>query len=86
MDRGEEKTELPPRLGLGTINVSIFVEGLIYYQSTCPKFRYGDREVLGTQPHPTRGLTSTHCILRLNLIKDIFKIYHSRLTYTLAYI
>ena len=48
------------------------MEGLIYYQSTCPEFRYGNRKVLGTQPHPTRGLASSHYILRLNLIKRIF--------------
>ena len=40
----------------------------------CPKFRYGDEKVLGTQPNPTRGLAFTHCILRLNLIKSIFNI------------
>ena len=36
--------------------------------------------------NPTHGSTSTHCVLRLNLIKSIFNIYHSRLTHTLAYI
>ena len=78
--------ESPIRLDLGTINIAPFVEGLIHYQSTCPEFRYGDGKMLGTQPHPTRGLTFTHCVLHLNLIKGTFKIYHSGLTHTLAYI
>ena len=38
------------------------------------KFRYGDGKVLGTQPHPTHGLASSHCVLRLNLIKGMFNI------------
>ena len=77
--------ESPPRLGLGTIYIAPFTEGLIYYQSTCLKFRYGDGKVLCTQPHPTRGSASTHCVLHLNLIKGIFNIIilHS---HTLAYI
>ena len=66
--------ELLPRLGLGTICIAPFMEGFIYYQSTCPEFRYGDGKVLGTQPHPTHGSASTQCVLRLNLIKDIFNI------------
>ena len=36
-----------PKLSLGTINIMPFVEGLIYYQSTCSEFRYGDGKVLG---------------------------------------
>ena len=32
------------------------------YQSMCSEFRYGDGKVLGTQPHLTRGLVSTHCV------------------------
>ena len=62
------------------------MKGLIYYQSRCSEFRYGDEKVLGTQPHPTRGLASTHCVLFLNLIKGTFNIHHSSLTHTLAYI
>ena len=70
VDRGEEeKIESPPKLGLGTINIVPFMERPIYYQSTCLKFRYGDEKVLGIQPHPTHGSTSTHCVLRFNLIK-----------------
>ena len=70
VDRGEEgKIESPPRLGLGTINIVPFMERPIYYQSTCLKFRYGDEKVLGIQLHPTHGSTSTHCVLRFNLIK-----------------
>ena len=47
MDRGEEgKMESPPRLGLRTINIVFFVEGLIYYQSMYLEFRYGDGKVL----------------------------------------
>ena len=61
VDWGGEKMESPPRLGLETIYITPFMEGLIYYQSTFSEFRYGDRKVLGTKPHPTRGLTSTYC-------------------------
>ena len=43
----EGKMELPPRLSLGTINIAPFMKGLIYYQSTCPEFRYRDGKVLG---------------------------------------
>ena len=64
--------ELSPRLGLGTINIASFVEGLIYYQSMYLEFRYGDGRVLGTQPYSTCGSASTHCVLCLNLIKGIF--------------
>ena len=60
--------ESPPRLGLGTINIAPFMEGVICYQRT----------------HSWVG--STHCVLRLNLIKCIFIIYHSRLTHTPTYI
>ena len=45
--RWKRKIESPPRSGLGTINIAPFVEGLIYYQSTCPEFKYGDGKVLG---------------------------------------
>ena len=38
------------------------------------EFRYKDGKVLGTQPHPTYGSSSTHCVLCLNLIKDILNI------------
>ena len=51
-----------------------FMEGLIYYQSTCPEFRYEDGNVLGYQPHPTHGSAFTLCVLRLNLIKDTLNI------------
>jgi len=85
VDRGEEgKIESPPKLGI--INITPFMERLIYYQSTCPEFRYGDGKVLGIQPHRTRESASTHCVLCFNLIKDTFNIHHSRLTYTLAHI
>ena len=64
--------ESPPSLGLGTINIVSFVEGLILYHSSCPEFRYGDRKVLGIQPRPTRRSASTRCVPSLNLIKGIF--------------
>ena len=64
--------ESPPNLSLGTINIAYFVKELILYQSTCPELKYGDGKVLGTQPHPTFGLTSTHCVPNLNLIKSKF--------------
>ena len=38
------------------------------------EFKYGDGKVLGTQPHPTYGLASNHCVLRLNLIEGLFNI------------
>ena len=66
--------ESPPKLGLGTINTVPSMEGLVYYQSTCPKFRYGDKKVLDTQPYLTHESASTHCVLRLNLITGIFNI------------
>ena len=66
--------ESPPRLGLGTIYITPFMKWLIYYQSTCLKFRYGDEKMLGTQPHQTRGSTFTHCVLHFNPIKGTFNI------------
>ena len=64
----KEKMELSPRLSLGIMNIGLFMEGLIYYQSTCLEFKYRDGKVLGTQPHPIRGSASTHCVLYFNLI------------------
>ena len=64
-----------PNLSLEIINIASFVEGLIFYQSTSPEFKYGDGKVLSTQPHPTLPLivsTSTHCVPNLNLIKSKF--------------
>ena len=61
--------ESPPRLGLRTINIALFMEGLIFCQSTCLEFRYEDGKVLDTQPHPTRESASTHCAPSLSLIK-----------------
>ena len=66
--------ESPPRLGLRTINIALFMEGLIFYQSTCLEFKYGDRKVLDTQPHPTHGSASIHYAPSLNLFKDRFNI------------
>jgi len=48
------------------------------------KFRYGFDKVLGTQNHPALRLTSSHCVLCLNPIKDIFNIVFI-LIHTLAY-
>jgi len=42
--------------------------------------------MLGTQPHPTCGLTSSHYILHLNLIKGSFNIVIYTHTHTLTYI
>ena len=64
--------ESPSSLGLRTINIAPFVEGLIFYQSRCLEFKYRDGKVLGTQPYPTSGSASTHCVLNLNLIKSNF--------------
>ena len=44
----KKKIESPPKLGLEAINIASFMEGLIYYQNMCPKFRYGNGKVLGT--------------------------------------
>ena len=63
--------ESPPKLGLGTINTVPSMEGLVYYQSMCLEFRYGDEKVLDTQPYLTHESASTHCVLRLNLIKGV---------------
>ena len=63
--------KLPPSLGLRTINIAPFEKGLIFYQSTCPEFRYGDENVLSFS-HSTSGSTSTHCIPNLNLIEGNF--------------
>ena len=65
--------ELPPSLGLETINIyRALHERTDLYKSTCSEFRYGDGKLLGTQPHPTRGTASTHCVPSLNLIKGKF--------------
>ena len=40
--------KLLPSLGLETINIMSFMEGLVFYHNTCPEFRYGDEKVLGT--------------------------------------
>ena len=64
--------ESPLSLGLRTLNIAPFVEGLIFYQGMCLGFRYEDEKVLGTQSHPTHGSASTHCIPNINLIKENF--------------
>ena len=64
--------ELSLSLGLRTLNIAPFVEGLIFYRGMCLEFRYEDEKVLGTQSHPTHGSASTHCIPNINLIKDNF--------------
>ena len=46
------------------------------------EFMYGDGKVLDTQPHPTHGSAYSHCILRLNFIKDLFNIVIYTHTYT----
>ena len=46
------------------------------------EFRYTLRKVLGTQDHLTLRLASHHCVLCLNLIKNIFNTYF--LTHTHA--
>ena len=48
--------ELPPTLGLGTINIVPLVEGLIFYHIMCPEFRYGDGKVLSIQPDLTQPM------------------------------
>ena len=67
--------ELPLRLGLRIINIASFMEGLIYYQSLCPEFRYRDGQVLDTQPHVTHGSTSTYCVPNPNPIKGSSNMY-----------
>ena len=64
--------ESPPSLGLGTIFIAPLCGRTSNYQSMGSEFRYGHGKVLGTQPHPTRGPASTHCVL--HLIKDMFSI------------
>jgi len=70
----------PPSLGLRTKNIAPFV-GLIFYQSTCPEFRYEDGKLLGTQPHLTRRSASTHYVPNINL--NLIKAY---LTFILTHI
>ena len=53
-----------------------------YYQSISSEFRYDFKKVLGTQNRLTHGLPSTHCFLRLNLIKEIFNIVFYTHTHT----
>ena len=73
VNRGKEgKMESPPKLGI--INIAPFMERLVYNQSMCPEFRYGNGKVLGIQPYRTRGSAFTHCVLYFNLIKDTFNI------------
>ena len=38
------------------------------------KFRYDFGKALGTQNRSTYGSASTHCVLRLNLIKGVLNI------------
>ena len=58
----EKITELPSRLGLGTMYIARpYVDGLILL----PEYGlvvYGDVKVLGTQPHLTCGLAYTYCV------------------------
>ena len=76
--------ESPPRLGLRTINIAPFMEGLIFYQSMCPKFRYEDGKVLDTQPHPICGSASTHCAQVLISLKVGLTCYSNSHTLQLA--
>ena len=77
--------ELPPRLGLGTINiVPLCGRTSLTTRVWVRNLGLGDRKVLGTQPHPTRGSASSHCVLHLDLIKDSFNIFIYTYTHTLA--
>ena len=51
------KMESPPRLGLGTICIVTFCEGLILSEHMF-EFKYGDGKVLRTEPYSTRRLAS----------------------------
>ena len=57
-------------------------EGLIFYQSTCPKFRYGDRKMLSTQSHSTHISTSSHYVQNPNPIKGSSNMLFYTLTHT----
>ena len=68
--------ESPPSFcnGLGTIYI-VSSRGRTVDLTTRDmgsKFRYILRKVLGTQDYPTLRLASHHCVLRLNLIKNMF--------------
>ena len=39
------------------------------YQSMCSEIRYEDGKLLGSQPHPTHRLASTHCVPNPSPIK-----------------
>ena len=66
--RQRVKMESPPRLGLRTIYIVPLWKDWSY-QSTCPEFRSRDEKGLGTQPHLTYKLASTHCVPNPNPIK-----------------
>ena len=55
-----------------------------YYQSLGSKLRYVLGKVLGTQDRPTLRLALHHCVLYLNLIKNILKTCIYTHTHTLA--
>ena len=82
--RGEEKLELPPKLGLGTIYIAL-LRGRTNLTTRVWVRSLGMAWEGARHPKPpTRGSVSTHCILRLNFVKGKFNIHHSKLTHLLT--
>ena len=80
---GWRNKELPPSLWFKNHEYSTLMwKDWSYYQSMSSEFRYDFRKVLGTQNRLTHGLPSTHCFLRLNLIKEMFNIVFYTHTHT----
>ena len=86
--------ESPPSFcnGLGTMNIASFQGRTIDLttRDMGSEFRYVLGKVLSTQNCPTLRLSSHHCVLCFNLIKNMFNTYiythtHTH-THTLAYI
>ena len=88
---GNKRSKSPPSFcnGLGTIYIYIYIYSVLsrkdlwsYYQSMGLEFRYTLGKVLGTQGCPTLRLASHHCVLCLDLIKNMFNTYFLTHTHT----
>jgi len=82
VDHGEGcKMELPPSLGLGTINIVSFVERLIFTKARVQSLGMGMGRCQAPTLPRTHRLTSIHYVPSLDLIKGIFntlfKLTHS---------
>ena len=74
MDRGGERMESLPRLGLETINIELLHEMIdLTTRVWVRSLGIAWKGVRHLRPL-SRGSTSTHCVLHLNLIKGMFNI------------